>query len=46
MTATSATDFADVDLGSLEFWGQPAEARDEYFAHLRRERADLPPRAA
>ncbi|HEX3688214.1 MAG TPA: cytochrome P450 [Solirubrobacteraceae bacterium] len=31
-----ATEFADVDLGSLDFWGRPAEARDEYFAYLRR----------
>src|ERR1700759_5719984 len=36
MTATSSTEFADVDLGSLEFWGRSAEARDAYFAHLRR----------
>ncbi len=28
---------ADVDLGSLEFWDQPARARDEAFAILRRE---------
>jgi cytochrome P450 len=27
----------EADLGSLEFWGQPAEERDRYFAHLRRE---------
>jgi cytochrome P450 len=27
----------DVDLGSLEFWGKPAQERDVYFAHLRRE---------
>ncbi|MGI8921726.1 MAG: cytochrome P450 [Solirubrobacteraceae bacterium] len=27
----------DVDLGSLEFWGRPAEERDHYFAWLRRE---------
>ena len=27
----------DVDLGSLDFWGQPAERRDEYFARLRDE---------
>jgi cytochrome P450 len=26
-----------VDLGSLDFWGRPAEERDEYFAWLRRE---------
>jgi cytochrome P450 len=25
----------DVDLGSLEFWGRPAEERDVYFAWLR-----------
>jgi cytochrome P450 len=28
---------ADADLGSLEFWGRPAEERDTYFAWLRRE---------
>jgi cytochrome P450 len=28
---------SDVDLGSLEFWGQPAEERDVYFEHLRRQ---------
>jgi cytochrome P450 len=27
----------DADLGSLEFWGRPAEERDRYFAWLRRE---------
>jgi len=27
----------DVDLGSLEFWGRPAEERDRYFERLRRE---------
>ena len=27
----------DADLGSFEFWGQPAEVRDGYFAHLRRD---------
>ncbi|MHB8490674.1 MAG: cytochrome P450 [Solirubrobacteraceae bacterium] len=27
----------DVDLGALDFWGKPAELRDEYFAQLRRE---------
>ncbi len=26
-----------VDLGSLDFWGKPAEERDRYFARLRRE---------
>jgi cytochrome P450 len=27
----------DVDLGALDFWGQPAERRDEYFGWLREE---------
>jgi cytochrome P450 len=27
----------EVDLGSLDFWGKPAEERDRYFARLRRE---------
>src|SRR3989442_1285719 len=27
---------AAVDLGSLEFWGRPAQERDRYFAWLRR----------
>ena len=27
----------EVDLGSLDFWGRPAEERDRYFARLRRE---------
>jgi cytochrome P450 len=27
----------DVDLGSFEFWSQPAEAREPYFAVLRRD---------
>jgi cytochrome P450 len=27
----------DADLGSLEFWGEPAERRDRYFARLRDE---------
>jgi cytochrome P450 len=27
----------DVDLGSLDFWGRPAEERDLFFAQLRRE---------
>jgi cytochrome P450 len=26
----------EVDLGSLDFWGRPAEERDSYFAELRR----------
>lgn len=28
----------EADLGSLDFWGTPAEERDGYFAYLRRER--------
>ncbi|HEY0516443.1 MAG TPA: cytochrome P450 [Solirubrobacteraceae bacterium] len=28
---------ADVDLGSLDFWGRPAEQRDAVFAELRRD---------
>ena len=28
---------SDADLGSIEFWGRPAE-RDRYFEHLRRRR--------
>jgi cytochrome P450 len=27
----------DIDLGSLDFWGRPAEERDRYFATLRAE---------
>jgi cytochrome P450 len=27
----------EVDLGSLDFWGKPAEERDRYFSWLRRE---------
>jgi cytochrome P450 len=27
----------DADLGSLEFWGQPADVRDRYFEQLRRD---------
>jgi len=29
----------EADLGSLDFWGKPAEERDRYFARLRREAA-------
>ena len=36
MSAAPSPDVRDVDLGSLEFWGRPAEERDEYFAELRR----------
>jgi len=28
---------SDWDLGSLDFWGRPAEERDQYFAELRRD---------
>jgi cytochrome P450 len=44
MTRTATADSSaaraaeEADLGSLEFWGRPAEERDRYFAHLRRER--------
>jgi len=36
VSAAPSPDLRDVDLGSLEFWGKPAEERDEYFAELRR----------
>jgi cytochrome P450 len=35
--ASEATERPDADLGSLEFWGEPAERRDVYFEWLRRE---------
>jgi cytochrome P450 len=37
MSAIQNADLEGVDLGSLEFWGRPAEERDRYFAHLRRD---------
>ncbi len=37
MSVSQSTDRPDADLGSLEFWGQPAEERDRYFEQLRRE---------
>ncbi|MGZ4230629.1 MAG: cytochrome P450 [Solirubrobacteraceae bacterium] len=37
MSVSQRTDLADADLGSVEFWGRPAEARDRYFERLRRE---------
>ena len=37
MSVSQTTDRPDADLGSLEFWGQPAEKRDRYFEQLRRE---------
>ena len=33
--STSPQTRTQTDLGSLEFWGQPAEKRDIYFEHLR-----------
>jgi cytochrome P450 len=37
MSTARDTDLPNADLGSLEFWGQTAEERDRYFAHLRRD---------
>ena len=37
MAASPAPHSPDVDLGSLDFWGRPAEERDVLFAELRRE---------
>src|SRR4030088_570363 len=39
MAVTPPAQTPDVDLGSLDFWGRPAEERDRYFAWLR---ADAP----
>lgn len=39
MAVSQAPHSPEVDLGSLDFWGKPAEERDLFFAHLRR---DLP----
>lgn len=35
MAVSQAPHSPDVDLGSLEFWGRPAQERDLYFAQLR-----------
>ncbi len=35
MTVSEIADAGGADLGSLEFWGQPAEVRDRYFELLR-----------
>jgi hypothetical protein len=35
VAAPEISGVGDVDLGSLEFWGQPAQKRDEYFETLR-----------
>jgi hypothetical protein len=37
VAATGEQQAPDVDLGSLDFWGRPAEERDRYFAWLRAE---------
>jgi cytochrome P450 len=35
VAVSEAPQAPDVDLGSLEFWGRPAQERDRYFAWLR-----------
>jgi cytochrome P450 len=35
MATTAESHSPDVDLGSLDFWGMPAQERDRYFARLR-----------
>jgi len=37
MAVSESAQTPDVDLGSLEFWGRPAEERDRDFERLRRE---------
>jgi cytochrome P450 len=37
MSVTPGADLPSSDLGSLDFWGQPAEERDRYFERLRRD---------
>ncbi|MDX6666091.1 MAG: hypothetical protein QOG68_2297, partial [Solirubrobacteraceae bacterium] len=37
MSVPTGRELPDTGLGSLEFWGQPAEERDRYFAQLRRD---------
>jgi cytochrome P450 len=37
MAAAEISGLDDADLGSLDFWGRPAEDRDRYFDLLRRE---------
>jgi cytochrome P450 len=37
MSVTPGADLPNTDLGSLEFWGQPADDRDRYFEQLRRD---------
>ena len=36
MAVSESAHQPDVDLGSLDFWGRPAQERDAYFAELRR----------
>ncbi len=37
MAVSESPHASDWDLGSLDFWGRPAEERDRYFAELRRD---------
>jgi cytochrome P450 len=37
MAVSKSPQTPDADLGSLDFWGRPAQERDRYFAGLRRE---------
>jgi cytochrome P450 len=37
MAVSGSAHSPEADLGSLDFWGRPAEERDSYFAELRRE---------
>ncbi len=37
MAVSGGPQTPEVDLGSLDFWGKPAEERDRYFARLRSE---------
>jgi cytochrome P450 len=37
MALSSSAETPQADLGSLEFWGKPAQERDRYFAYLREE---------
>jgi cytochrome P450 len=37
MASRNTLGIEDIDLGSMEFWGQPAEVRERSFAVLRRE---------
>ena len=46
MTITPGTDAPDVDLGSLDFWGRPAEERDVLLRVAAPRGADLAPPAA